>query len=79
MTDPEPIFFYKGRKLDTYTREELIKIAAEGWKMHLDHLDHLESRISSMKLMHDLHEASRRYTYTPGEDMSPEEAARTPR
>jgi len=76
MTDPEPIFFYKGRKLDTYTREELIKIAAEGWKMYLDHL---ESSISSMKLMHDLHEASRRYTYTPGEDMSPEEAARTPR
>ena len=40
------------------------------YKLFKDKIDQRSSKF---------HEASRRYTYTPGEDMSPEEAARTPR
>ena len=53
---PKPVMFYMGRPLTDYSREELIKIATEGWSCYHDAI---ESSRRAMKLMADLHNAAK--------------------
>jgi hypothetical protein len=50
------IVLYKGKRLEEYSKEELIKIATEGWKLYHNQI---QDSISSMKLLSDLHKAAR--------------------
>ena len=50
------VFFYMGKPLDSYSKEELINIAEEGWTSYLKHV---EQSIASTKLMADLMKAAR--------------------
>lgn len=54
------MFLYKGKRLKTFTKEELIKIAEEGWQMYHNQL---QSSMSATRLMYDLHKESYNETY----------------
>jgi hypothetical protein len=51
----EEVFTYMGKSLDEYSKEELIKIAKEGWAMYFKTID---ISISSMRLVQELHNQS---------------------
>jgi hypothetical protein len=51
------IMYYMGRPIESYEHAELVEIAREGWASYHSAL---ESATRSMRLMMDLHRASRR-------------------
>jgi hypothetical protein len=53
---PLTIMYYMGRPLESYTHDELVQIAREGWASYHSAL---ETASRSMRLMTDLHRASR--------------------
>lgn len=50
------MFLYKGKRLEEFSKEELIAIAIEGWTAYLTHLE--QSR-RAMRTLSDLHKAAR--------------------
>jgi len=57
MNQYEDVMLYKGKPIEEYSKEELIKIAREGWAAYHRVLE--DSR-RSMNLLNDLHKASRK-------------------
>jgi predicted RNase H-like HicB family nuclease len=57
MTAPPTTCFYRGKKFEEFSKEELVKIAEEGWKLYHESL---QSSIRAIQLMADLHKATRR-------------------
>jgi hypothetical protein len=54
MSDTPTTMLYMGRPLDSFTKEELIKIAEEGWRSYHSAI---ESNLRSMRLMAEFNQA----------------------
>jgi hypothetical protein len=56
MSDTPTVTLYRGRPLDSFTKEELIKIAEEGWRAYHSAI---ESNLRSMRVMAEFNQALR--------------------